>query len=197
MSTNSNIIPLRNRRSIPAVQKPTVGYKHGWIYKQGGSVRQPRSFMNPSEADIEAARSRIALESAKSRLALEDVMSGAIKTHSDGNAMTDLSREEIDAKIAASEARTDTKITRFEGKLDLVLSKLEDVKATNETIRTDVREDGRSTRANLWTIAFGLAILIVTLAALYPSFFGIGAQVKDMVDSAVQSHLQALQKPAK
>jgi len=111
--------------------------------------------------------------------------------------MTDPTREETDAKIAAAEARTDTKITRFEGKLDLVLSKLEDVKAANETIRADVREDYRATRANQWTIGIGLAILIVALAALYPSFFVLGAQVKDMIDSSVQSHLQALQKPAK
>jgi hypothetical protein len=100
-----------------------------------------------------------------------------------GNKMPDLTREEIDAKLAASEARTDTKIARLEGKLDLVLSKLD-----------DVRNDNRGIRANQWVIGFGLALLIVAIAALFPAFFGIGAQVKDLVDASVQSHLHPSQK---
>lgn len=81
-----------------------------------------------------------------------------------------------DAKIAAAEARSDTKIARMEGKLDLVLSKLD-----------DVREDSRSTRANQWVIGLGLAVLIVAIAALFPVFFSIGAQIRDMVHSEIKT----------
>jgi hypothetical protein len=80
------------------------------------------------------------------------------------------------AEIAAAEARTDTKIVRMEGKLDLVLSKLD-----------GVREDNRGTRANQWIIGVSLAVLIVAIAGLFPVFFGIGTQVRDLVHSEIQS----------
>jgi Fe2+ transport system protein B len=98
--------------------------------------------------------------------------------------MADPTREEIGARIEASEARNDTKIARLESKIDLVLSKLDAAKSDSLAIRT-----------NQWVIAFGLALLIVAVVALFPVFFGIGTQVRDMVDSAVQSHLQRGEKP--
>ncbi len=39
--------------------------------------------------------------------------------------MSDPVTQATDAKIAAAEARTDTKIVRLEGKIDLVLEKLD------------------------------------------------------------------------
>src|SRR6185437_8747135 len=88
--------------------------------------------------------------------------------------MTDLTREEMQARIEASEARTDTKIARIDGKLDLVLSKLDSAKSDNLVIRT-----------NQWVIGLGLAVLIIAVFALFPVFFGLGTQIRDMVDSAV------------
>ena len=93
--------------------------------------------------------------------------------------MTDLTREEVQLRIENSEAKNDTKIVRIESKLDLVLSKLDAAKADNLAIRT-----------NQWVIAFGLALLIVGVVALFPVFFGIGTQVKDMIDNAVQTQLR-------
>ncbi len=90
--------------------------------------------------------------------------------------MPDLTREEMKAEIALAEARTDTKIVRMEGKLDLVLSKLD-----------GVRDDNRATRANQWVIGLGLAVLIVAIAGLLPVFFGIGTQVRDLVHTEIQS----------
>lgn len=106
--------------------------------------------------------------------------------HNGGRAMADITREEIKAQIDASEARTEIKIVRLESKIDLVLSKLDSAKADNSIIRT-----------NQWVIAFGLALLIVAVVTLFPVFFGIGAQVRDMVDSSVQSHLQKSDSPPK
>jgi Fe2+ transport system protein B len=109
-----------------------------------------------------------------------NTLQGKVEVKGNGErAMADLTREEIKAQIEASEARTETKIARMEGKLDLVLSKLDSAKGDSLAIRT-----------NQWVIAFGLAVLIVAVVALFPVFFGIGTQVRDMVDSAVQSHLQ-------
>jgi hypothetical protein len=84
----------------------------------------------------------------------------------------------VDSKIAAAEARTDTKIVRLEGKVDLVLSKFD-----------ALRDEIRSLRANQWVIGFGLAVLIVAVAALFPVFFSIGTQVRDLVHSEIQSQL--------
>lgn len=99
-----------------------------------------------------------------------------VATLPQGDVMSDLTREEVKAEIAASEARGDTKIARFEGKLDLVLSKLE-----------DVRQDNRTTRANQWVIALGLAVLIVTIVSLLPIFFDWGSKIRDLVDKEVHS----------
>ncbi len=93
-----------------------------------------------------------------------------------GDAMSDLTREEMREAIAASEARGDTKIARFEGKLDLVLSKLD-----------DVRQDNRTTRANQWVIGLGLAALIVTIVSIFPVFFDWGSKIRDLVDKEVHS----------
>ena len=39
-----------------------------------------------------------------------------------------------------------------------------------------------------WVIGFGLAVLIIAVAALFPVFFDLGSKVRDMLDHAVQSH---------
>jgi hypothetical protein len=84
----------------------------------------------------------------------------------------------VDAKIAKAEARTDIKVVRFEEKVDLVLSRLD-----------ALRGDNHSMRANQRVIGFGLAVLIVAVAASLPVFFSIGTQLRDLVHSAIQSQL--------
>jgi hypothetical protein len=95
-----------------------------------------------------------------------------------GETMPEITREEISAKIEAAEARTDTKIARLEGKIDLVISKLD-----------DVRSGQRATVANIWVVGLGIMVLIVGVAALFPAFFNMGESVKDMVDQAVQKSM--------
>jgi hypothetical protein len=93
------------------------------------------------------------------------------------NVMSDApSRDEITARIEAAEARTDTKIVRIEGKLDLVISKID-----------DVRNDYRSIRGNIWIVFFGLAGLIVAIAIGIPSIYDFGTKIRDLVHSEVQS----------
>jgi len=92
-----------------------------------------------------------------------------------------------DAKIAAAEARTDTKIARLEGKLDLVVSKLDERFDGLRDKIDALRDENRATRANQWVIGFGLAVLIIAVAALFPVFFDLGSKVRDMVDHAVQA----------
>jgi hypothetical protein len=98
--------------------------------------------------------------------------------------MSDMTREEMKAEIAASEARGETKIARFEGKLDLVLEKL-----------GNVNENVRSSNNNQWVIGLGLAVLIVAMVALFPVFFGMGAQIRDMVHTEMQSQTPVAPTP--
>jgi hypothetical protein len=111
--------------------------------------------------------------------------------------MAEHTREEVDAKLAAAEARTDTKIARIEGKLDLVLEKLTNVGEQIRTTDAHGREDNRSTRANIWVVGVSLGILIAAIAALFPVFFGLGTQIKDMIDHAIDTHIQDTQPPKK
>ncbi len=97
--------------------------------------------------------------------------------------MTEASREETDAKLAASEARNDVKFAKIEGKLDLIVSEMKNV---NDLMKT-VREDVRSVRANSWVIAFGLAALMVAIAFGLPTIAGFGASIRDMVHNELQS----------
>jgi hypothetical protein len=86
-------------------------------------------------------------------------------------------RDETDAKIAAAEARGETKIARMEGKIDLLLSNLNDV----HWKIADVRSEYRVTRVNMWVIGFGLAILVLAVSLGMPSLQGLGAQMRDFV----------------
>ena len=86
--------------------------------------------------------------------------------------MTD--REMVADKIAAVEARTETKIARLEGKMDLVLEAV-------RNSREEARENRRAIIANSWAIGIGMALLIVAVVAAFPVFFGIATQLRDFV----------------
>jgi len=109
-----------------------------------------------------------------------------------------MTRGEINEKIAASEARGETKIARIEGKLDLLLARVEtsaeytrdsiqSLKADNREFLNAAKEDNRATRGNTIAVGIGLAILIVTIVTLFPLFFDIGTHLKEMVDQAVSA----------
>jgi hypothetical protein len=104
-----------------------------------------------------------------------------------GASMSD-SNDLTDAKIGAAEARTDTKIARLEGKLDLVVSKIDERFNALRDRLDAIRDDNRATRANQWVVGFGLAVLIIAVATLFPVFFDLGSKVRDMVDHVVQAH---------
>jgi hypothetical protein len=76
------------------------------------------------------------------------------------------------ARISESEAKTETKIARLEGKLDLVLA---NISAVDKRL-SDVRGDIRSTRSNIWAVGIAIATLIVAIVVLFPVFFDIGAK---------------------
>jgi hypothetical protein len=102
--------------------------------------------------------------------------------------MSDPTREIINDKVAASEARGETKLVRLEGKLDLIMKTIDDLAGESKL-------DNRATRSNALAIGFGLAALIVAIAALFPVFFGMGDRIHDLVDKAVTDHSLSVGKP--
>jgi hypothetical protein len=111
------------------------------------------------------------------------------------NEMAAPTREEIDAKLAASEARMETRAAISDGKLDLVLAKLASIGEKMD----DVRSDNRTTRANIWAVCAIVVTTIVGMAALViavaPAAFTIGAQVRDMVQKEMAATPQATKAP--
>jgi hypothetical protein len=95
-----------------------------------------------------------------------------------------LGRSEIDAKIAASEARMETKIVRLEGKIDALIG-------LSTTISSHQDANASSLKTNIWAAT---AIIVATILGLFaiaatigPSAFSFGAQMRDLVRSEVQS----------
>jgi hypothetical protein len=84
-------------------------------------------------------------------------------------------------------ARSDTKLARIEGKLDLVVSKLDAVLNDNQKTVEAVRDDGRATRSNAWVIGIGLAAIIVALVVALPAFIGLGIQMRDFLPKLLSS----------
>lgn len=93
-------------------------------------------------------------------------------------AMSDTpSREEIKAQIEASEARGETKIARIEGKLDLVLQRLQHVDETTTKARDTT-----------WQAAGAVIAVLGLLIAFGQWMYGSGAHLRDLV--AAESRLQ-------
>jgi hypothetical protein len=86
------------------------------------------------------------------------------------------------AEIAAAEARTDTKIVRLEGKLDLVL---EAVKST----RDEARDNRRAVIANGWVIFGALVVVIGILVTVAPVIFDMGFKWRETITKEVQDRL--------
>jgi hypothetical protein len=128
------------------------------------------------------------------RAALESI--GGSQTYE--GAMAGPTREEINAEFRASAAETETKIARLEGKMDLVLSKLDGLNSRFEDARADAREarttahsDNVATRANIWVAFVGLAAVIIAIVLLFPTFFDFGAKIRDRIADEVKAQMTA------
>lgn len=98
--------------------------------------------------------------------------------------MPDPTREEMDAKIAASEARTDTKIARLEGKLDLVITKIDHVTESNRFLHKEVADSRRAVIANGWIIFAAIIAVIAILVTAGPAIFELGIKIGDIIKSS-------------
>lgn len=95
---------------------------------------------------------------------------------------------EIDAKIAAAEARTDTKFAEMMGELRLINQKLEHVEKSTAGIRL-----------NIWLAAATAVGLVVAVFSWGTSMFGVGMDAQTVADKSAsivfdkaQSEFQAI-----
>jgi hypothetical protein len=109
-------------------------------------------------------------------------------TAGDAEKMSDPSREEIQAKIEASEARNDTKIARLEGKLDLVLQTL-------QSSRDEARDNRRAIIANGWVIFGALIVVIGIVITVAPAVFDLGFRLRESITKEVQDRIPELTVP--
>jgi hypothetical protein len=86
------------------------------------------------------------------------------------------------AEIAAAEARTDTKIVRLEGKLDLVINKI-------DSADRNVLESRRAVIANAWVIAGVMAVVIGIVATIFPVFFDLGMKSREAITKEIQEQM--------
>ena len=107
----------------------------------------------------------------------------------------------MDVRIALVEARTDTKFAHLSGRMDLLLKAVGDLSDRSNLVerqmtelRTTVLTDNRHTRSTVRNTGFALAGLIIASlgtviagVSLYPSVFGFGLQLRDIVRQEVAS----------
>jgi len=135
--------------------------------------------------------------------------------------MSDPSREEINALIAASEARNETKLTRLEGKIDALAATIsgaisenavassgqfEALKSQVESLKEKVAASDQFNHEAKTTVITTIIASALALAALFAglflgvatygdAIFGRGMNVRDVVQAVVKEQ-QALQKGA-
>lgn len=117
----------------------------------------------------------------------------------------ELDRDQVQDMIAASEARTDTKFARLEGKLDLILERFESSSskstmqiqalADQEAAERDhvrgelsqIRGDYKSTRNTVIGTGISVVVLVVAILTLYVSALSTGAALAPSHESAVSA----------
>lgn len=94
-----------------------------------------------------------------------------------------------DAKIAAAEARGETRIARLEGKLDLVL----------EAVRNssnDARDNRRAIIANGWVIFGAIVVVLGILITVAPVIFDMGFKWRETISKEVQERVPPTTPPS-
>jgi non-ribosomal peptide synthetase component E (peptide arylation enzyme) len=82
--------------------------------------------------------------------------------------MSDPTREEIDAKLAAVEARTETRFTELNGKIDRLADSISALGSTVASLKSDIADVKADNRYTRWTIIVTvIASALAAIAALW------------------------------
>lgn len=91
-----------------------------------------------------------------------------------GRQMSDISREEIDAKLDAAEARTDVKFAQLMGELGKINVRLDGVERSTS-----------GTKATIIGTGIAAVALVVGILAFGQQWFGIGLTTRDIVRATI------------
>lgn len=98
--------------------------------------------------------------------------------------MADVTESLVDAKIAASEARSATAGARIEGKMDTGFARMEGKLDALAGTLTEMRSDSRSVKSNIWAatavIFAALALTVGVTIAVLPWAIGFGSSMRDL-----------------
>lgn len=94
------------------------------------------------------------------------------------------------AEIAAAEARTDTKIVRLEGKLDLVINKI-------DTADRNAADNRRAIIANGWVIFGAMIVFIGIIVTIAPLILDFGFKLRETITKEIHDQSQAVPTPIK
>jgi hypothetical protein len=100
---------------------------------------------------------------------LERSVRDTLKTGGGSGTSGGMDSATVDAKIAASEARTDTKFAKLESKIDQLLDK-----------STDARSEARATRRTVIGTGVSLGALMIAVLGLYTNSFNVGSRVSEI-----------------
>ncbi|TKV76722.1 hypothetical protein [Rhizobium sp. AU243] len=92
------------------------------------------------------------------------------------------SMETVDAKIAAAEARTDTKFAELLGELRLINQRMEHVERSTSGMRSTVIGTG-----------IGVVAVVIAIMAYGAQWFGLGMDAQQVAERAVQGAAQQVQ----
>jgi hypothetical protein len=104
--------------------------------------------------------------------------------------MADITREEMKAEIAAAEARSDTKIARIEGKLDLVLEAVRSSREDARNILANANDNRRAVITNGWVIFGALVVAVGIMFTVAPAIFDLGFKWRETISREVQDQYQ-------
>jgi hypothetical protein len=108
----------------------------------------------------------------------------ALNKSSSESTLSGMDQQLVDAKIAASEARVDTKFAQLIARLESMDSKLTRIEADNLRTRSTVRTTGFT------IVSIILAVLALTFAVFSQSF-NLGSKISDVARLEATSILQA------
>jgi hypothetical protein len=200
---------LREIASLPKVGLPGISINDNDYGANNASNPVP-SFYRES---VESQRSFAEVVLASAKQAAE-LISAERTPEQGGNIMADNpTRDEIQDKIAASEARTEARVARLEGRIDTLVAtiggridvlgskidalgdKASAAQADSRETRSEISESRRWVIGAIIVVGVALAGLIVAMATYGDAMFGRGMNVRDLVQTTIKE-LQQLQAPS-
>jgi hypothetical protein len=108
----------------------------------------------------------------------------------------DMSDELTNHKIAASEARAETKLVRLEGKIDLLSSSIENLGSKIDSQRNEAASNRNVVVATVVGTALSIAALLYAILTYGASTFYNGTVVRDIVHNEVSAARPAANTPS-